>query len=79
VLLVGFRRGFVPTGQERSITRMEYPYAIHRGIDVLPFLLDVGVTGWADQYDDRTKDSKLQEWRECIGLHHGVEWFNADP
>lgn len=79
VLLVGFRRGFVPTGQERSITQMEYHRAIDLGIDVLPFLLDDGVTGWPDPYDDRTKDPQLKEWREYIGLHHGVERFTADP
>src|SRR4029077_11228663 len=48
VLLVGFRRGFVPAGHARSITQMEYDYAIDRGIDVLPFLLDDGITGWPE-------------------------------
>jgi hypothetical protein len=44
VLLVGFRRGFVPAGQDSSITQMEYQHALDRGIDVLPFLLGDGVT-----------------------------------
>ena len=79
VLLVGFRRGFVPPGQARSITQMEYDYAIARGIDVLPFLLDDGVIGWPDHYDDRTKDPLLKEWRESLGLRHGVERFTTDP
>ncbi len=79
VLLVGFRRGFVPVGQEHSITQMEYRHALDRGIDVLPFLLDDRMTGWPDQHDDRSTDPKLKEWRDAIGLHHGVEWFTADP
>ena len=79
VLLVGFRRGFVPTEQERSITQMEYDYAIVHGIDVLPYLLDDGVTGWPDHYDDRTNDPLLKEWREALGLRHGVERFTIDP
>jgi Domain of unknown function (DUF4062) len=79
VLLVGFRRGFVPAGQEHSITQMEYDYAIDRGIDVLPFLLDDGVTGWPDLYDDRTKDPQLKAWREDLGLRHGVEQCTAVP
>ncbi len=79
VLLVRFRHGFVPAGQARSITQMEYDHAIDRGIDVLPFLLDDGVTGWPEPYDDRTKDPLLKEWREYIGLHHGIERFTADP
>jgi internalin A len=79
VLLVGFRRGFVPAEQERSITQMEYDHALDRGIDVLPFLLDDGVPGWPEPYDDRTKDPRLKEWREYIGLHHGIERFTTDP
>jgi hypothetical protein len=79
VLLVGFRRGFVPAGQGHSIIQMEYHRAIDLGIDVLPFLLNDGVTGWPEPYDDRTKDPLLNEWREYIGLHHGIERFTADP
>jgi Domain of unknown function (DUF4062)/NACHT domain len=79
VLLVGFRRGFVPPGQTRSITQMEYDHAIDRGIDVLPYLLDDGVTGWPESYDDRAHDPLLNEWRESLGLHHGIERFTTDP
>jgi internalin A len=79
VLLVGFRRGFVPARQEHSITQMEYHHAIDRGIDVLPFLLADGVIGWPDLYDDRAKDPQLKAWREDLGLHHGIERFTADP
>jgi hypothetical protein len=79
VLLVGFRRGFIPAGQARSITQMEYDYAIARGINVLPFLLDDGVTGWPEPYDDRMNDPLLKAWREHLGLHHGIERFTVDP
>jgi hypothetical protein len=79
VLLVGFRRGFVPAGEERSITQMEYDQALDRQIDVLPFLLEDRVTGWPDRYDDRRSDPQLQAWREYLGLHHGVDRFTADP
>jgi Domain of unknown function (DUF4062) len=79
VLLVGFRRGFVPAGQARSITQMEYDHARNCGIDVLPFLLDDGVTDWPESYDDRASDPLLKEWRESLGLHHGIERFTADP
>ena len=40
VLLVAFRRGFVPEGETRSITQMEYDTAVKDGIDILPFVLD---------------------------------------
>ncbi|MBX3326626.1 MAG: DUF4062 domain-containing protein, partial [Nitrospira sp.] len=38
VLLVAFRRGFVPDGETRSITQLEYDAAVKQGIDILPFL-----------------------------------------
>jgi hypothetical protein len=79
ILLVGFRRGFVPSGHVRSITQMEYDHAIARGIAVFPFLLHDGVTGWAEPYDDRAKDPLLKEWCEYLGLHHGIEQFTAEP
>ena len=43
------------------------------------FLLDDGVTGWPERYDDRTDDPLLKAWREYLGLHHGFERFTADP
>ena len=46
---------------------------------MLPFLLDDGVTGWPERYDDRTDDPLLKAWREYLGLHHGFERFTADP
>jgi hypothetical protein len=79
VLLVGFRRGFIPPGHTRSITQMEYDHAIAHGVAVLPFLLDGGVTGWPELFDDRTHDPLLKEWRESLSLHHGVERFTAEP
>jgi Domain of unknown function (DUF4062)/NACHT domain len=79
VLLVGFCRGFVPAGKERSITPMEYDHTVDHGIDILPFLLHDEVTGWPEPYDDRMKDPLLKEWRESLSLHHGIERFTADP
>jgi hypothetical protein len=60
VLLVGFRWGFVPPGHTRSITQMEYDHARECGIDVLPFLLDDGMSGWPEPYDDRAHDPLLK-------------------
>jgi Domain of unknown function (DUF4062) len=78
VLLVGFRRGFVPDGEIRSITQLEYDAAIAQGIDVLVFQLDDNAKWWA-KYDEREKDSTLQEWRCSFGKKHGVESFTDDP
>lgn len=40
VLLVALRRGYVPKGETRSITQLEYEAALDAGIDVLVYLLD---------------------------------------
>ncbi|TKB61806.1 MAG: DUF4062 domain-containing protein [Nitrospira sp.] len=37
VLLVAFRRGYVPEGETLSITQMEYEAALKHGVDVLVF------------------------------------------
>lgn len=78
LLLVGFRRGFVPDGEIRSITQLEYDAALAQGIDVLVFQLDDNAKWWS-KYDDREKDSTLQEWRGSLGKKHGVEFFTDDP
>ncbi len=55
VLLVAFRRGYVPAESVRSITQMEYDYAIEHGIDVLPFLLDDDAL-WKAAHNERRDD-----------------------
>jgi hypothetical protein len=78
VLLVGFRRGFIPPEGGLSITQREYEHAIAQGVDVLPFLLDENTAGWPKQFDERD-DSELTKWRQAIRIRHGVSTFNADP
>src|SRR6185436_9865792 len=48
VLLVAFRKGFVPDDEKLSITQLEYQYALDHHIDVLAFLLDDGETNWPE-------------------------------
>jgi internalin A len=79
ILLVGFRRGYVPDGDELSITQQEYEHARQSGMDVLPYLLNDRTTGWPEKFDERQADPKLVAWREAIGKAHGIEKFGADP
>ncbi len=79
ILLVGFRRGTVPDGQERSITQMEYDHARSLGIDILPFVLDDKVKSWPAEFDQRESDPSLKEWRSQVFKGHGVETFEATP
>ncbi len=78
VLLVAFRRGFVPDGEIRSITQLEYDAAIERGIDVLVFQLEEAAKWWA-KYDEREKDPLLKEWRDSLGKKHVVQFFTDEP
>lgn len=83
VLLVGFRRGWVPDpgGADRSITQMEYEEARRLNIPVLPFLLADDVSDWPAQFDDRETDPDLPAWRDRLRPRAGAERFHfrTDP
>ncbi|MDH4301237.1 MAG: DUF4062 domain-containing protein, partial [Nitrospira sp.] len=86
VLLVAFRRGYVPDGDTRSITQLEYDTAIKHGIDVLPFLLAEDAP-WRRIFDERKFDelgkqdetAEIAKWRESLRKGRGVEFFDLDP
>jgi tetratricopeptide (TPR) repeat protein len=78
VLLVGFRRGFVPGSEALSITQMEYEAAIRKGIEVLVFLGKEGVA-WPPQFYELKEDQALKQWRDGLGAKHGTEFFDYDP
>lgn len=78
VLLVAFRRGFVPDDEARSITELEYDTAVKQGIDVLTFLLAEDAP-WPRKFDELEKDPDIKAWREDLGKRHGVQYFSLDP
>lgn len=78
ILLVAFRRGYVPEGETRSITQLEYDAAVKQGIDILPFLLDENEP-WSRKFDELEKDSELRTWRNYLSNKHGRELFKQDP
>jgi hypothetical protein len=78
VLLVAFRRGYVPDDETRSITQLEYDAAVKQEIDILPFLLDENAA-WPRKFDELEKDPELQAWRAYLGERHGRELFTLDP
>src|SRR5436309_1220184 len=63
VLIVAFRRGFIPASQTLSITQMEVQRAVEKGIDVLVFLLHDEEPDWPAEHDERRQDSGISEWR----------------
>jgi len=78
VLLVAFRRGYVPDGETRSITQLEYDTAVKQGIDIVPFVLAED-TPWSRKFDELDKDPDIRTWREHLRRSHGVESFALDP
>jgi hypothetical protein len=77
ILLVGFRRGFVPKGQTLSITQLEYCAAVERGMDVLPFLAEDDCA-WPAEFDERQADPAVGKWRQQLRHDHGVGTFQHD-
>jgi hypothetical protein len=77
LLLVAFRRGYVPEGETLSITQMEYRYAIEHRIPVLVFLLDEAELKWL--FDERKTDPEIVRWREELRQKHGIGLFHTDP
>jgi hypothetical protein len=78
ILLVGFRRGYIPRGGSYSITQLEYMAARKRSIDVLAFLLQEDAP-WPRQYDEFGKDAGIKTWREELRHQHGVGFFGLEP
>ena len=76
VLLVAWRRGFIPPGETHSITQLEYENAIARGIDVLVFLLDEDAP-WPPRFV--ALDDALKRWREELSVRHGRGLFRLEP
>src|SRR5262244_934609 len=78
VLLVAFRRGYVPDGESLSITQLEYEAALKKGIDILPFVLDENAP-WRAKFDEREKDPEIVKWRADLRKRHGVQQFGLEP
>jgi serine/threonine protein kinase len=78
ILLVAFRRGYVPEGEMLSITQMEYDHALRSGVAVLPFLLGDDEP-WPRRFDEMEKDPGIRQWREQLRRKHGVSTFGFRP
>ena len=78
VLLVAFRRGYVPDGETRIITQLEYAAALKRGMDILPFMLDENAP-WQRNFDELEKDPEIVKWRADLRKRHGVQPFGLEP
>jgi formylglycine-generating enzyme required for sulfatase activity len=78
VLLVAYRRGYVPDGEKLSITQLEYEAAVKQGIDILPFILKEDEP-WKNKFYELEKDPEIRLWRAELTKLHGVEFFSYEP
>jgi Domain of unknown function (DUF4062) len=78
VLLVAFRRGYVPKGEKRSITQFEYDAAVKLGVDALVFMLDE-LAPWPRKFDELEKDPEIKLWRTELMEKSGVGFFGLAP
>jgi formylglycine-generating enzyme required for sulfatase activity len=77
ILLVAYRRGYVPDGEKLSITQLEYEAAVKRGIDILPFMLKEDEL-WKNKFYELDKDPEIRPWRAELAKRHGVEFFSYE-
>ena len=77
ILLVAFRRGHVPKGEQLSITQLEYQAALELDVDVLVFMLDEQAP-WPRKFDELDKDPEIRRWRAELLERKGVSFFSLD-
>jgi hypothetical protein len=78
IVLVAFRRGYLPVGETLSITQMEYHHALRTNVGVLPFLLG-DEEPWPRRFDEMDRDPGIRVWREELKQKHGVGNFSFRP
>ena len=78
ILLIARRRGFVPEGETKSITQLEYECAVEHEIDVLAFLLDDDAL-WHRKHDELDSDPEISAWRQELRSRHGIGTFDHEP
>lgn len=78
VLLVAFRRGYVPKSETDSITQLEYKAACAQAMDVLVYLLDENAA-WPARFNELDSDPQIRAWRASLEQNHGRELFGPDP
>lgn len=78
ILIVAFRRGHIPNGEQLSITQLEYRAAQELAIDTLVFMLNEDAP-WPRKYDEFDKDPEVRRWRKELTEKHGVSFFGLPP
>ncbi len=73
--IFAWRYGFVPEGQQLSMTEMEYLAANEAGLPVLAFLRD-GTDDWPKEYvDEGTAAERIRALRDTLARERVVSYF----
>src|SRR5665647_1539531 len=74
--IFAWRYGYVPEGQDKSITELEYRKAVEAGKECLIFLVDEDAPSWPPKYVDRGKEAdKIADLRNELSTKHTVSFF----
>lgn len=76
--IVAWRYGFIPPGETRSITELEYREACKSGLSRFIFVLDEDTPWPRSKMEGGVASEKLHEWREELGAAHVIRSF-TDP
>jgi len=75
--IIGFRYGYVPSGNTLSITEMEYDRAIELGIPCLVFLMDDSHSVRRGDVEQGANATKLEAFRQRLTATHVVKFFTS--
>lgn len=76
VLLVAWRRGYIPPGATQSVVQLEYRTAREAGRDICVFLLDE-TTPWPPHFIESVRDPRFDPWRRELLRNHVVSMFGS--
>ncbi|TEU13973.1 MAG: DUF4062 domain-containing protein [Anaerolineales bacterium] len=75
--IFAWRYGYVPPGQERSITELEYRQAGQSGLERLIFLLDEDAPWPRSQMEKGAGGKKIEALRAELATEHTVQFFKS--
>ena len=77
ILLLGWRYGYIPPSQEKSVLELEYEAAIEKGHPVLPYLIDDNYPIPAKYVETGSNAEQLRHFKERVCREKVVKTFTT--
>ncbi|WP_432837605.1 DUF4062 domain-containing protein [Dactylosporangium sp. CA-092794] len=77
VLVVGHRYGYIPAGESRSVTELEYQWALERNRPLLAFVVDPAHPWPANQIDRGAAGEALEQFVDQLTAQRLVAYFTT--